>query len=116
MNIELKVAIGFTILFIITYFITGSIVAKYSIISLFPFNITNCILKMEIQDLTYKKCLCPDSANVQNCIPTGKTYVNKPSECKKCPPVKTPIIIKNNRSDFNNHINFNDSIVDKCGY
>jgi hypothetical protein len=90
---ELKVALGLTVFFIIIYFITGAITVKYTNISFFPFNITNCLLEMEIQDFIDKKCLCPDSLNFQNCSPTGQKYVNSPSECKKCQPPKTPFIV-----------------------
>jgi hypothetical protein len=93
MSKELLVALLITFIFIILFFIIGGIVIKKLNLSFFGFNIINCFIKMEIQDLSSKKCLCPDSVNFNKCVPTGKTYNNNPNECEKCHPIKIPIII-----------------------
>ena len=96
MLIELKVAIFATVVFVVLYFAIA-IVALRSIIGLGGYNPfwatqTGCVTAMQTDPLS-KKCLCSDKVNSDNCLPTGKTYKNNPSECDKCSNIKIPVTV-----------------------
>ena len=87
MNNNIKVAITFTIILVILYFVSAIIVIKILNLPFLGLNLADCTFKMALSN----KCMCPDNLDFSTCKPTGQIWKKSPKECKICPNIKMPI-------------------------